>query len=114
MVAKPVEHPGSKQSRVFNLQTIALHTVDESPRGKSHRSGLGKSLVQSALSPLGSVSKLNPCTWRKQSPLQQNTAHTHTHVVTLLQAYPVQSSIVLYLSLWAFESLILLPDWKAW
>lgn len=78
MVAKPVEHPGSKQSRVFNLQTIALHTVDESPRGKSHRSGLGKSLVQSALSPLGSVSKLNPCTWRKQSPLQQNTAHTHT------------------------------------
>lgn len=32
-----------------------------------------------------------------------------THVVTLLQA-----SIVLYLSLWAFESLNLLPDWKAW
>lgn len=37
-----------------------------------------------------------------------------THVVALLQAHPAQSSIVPYLSLWAFESLNLLPDWKAW
>lgn len=43
------------------------------------------------------------------------TATEHcTHVVTLLQVCSVQSSVVLYLSLWAFESLNLLPDWKAW
>lgn len=41
-------------------------------------------------------------------------AKHRTHVVTLLQAHPAQSSIVPYLSLWAFESLNLLPDWKAW
>lgn len=57
------------------------------------------------------------CTQKKGGKKKKQSlfaAEHHTHVVTLLQAHPAQSSIVLYLSLWAFESLNLLPDWKAW
>lgn len=51
---------------------------------------------------------------KKREKVKLVAAEHHTHVVTLLQAHPAQSSLVLYLSLWAFESLNLLPDWKAW
>lgn len=53
----------------------------------------------------GSVSKLNPCTGRKQSSLLLNTC---CYTIAGLSS-PIQYSTVPIT-----ESLNLLPDWKAW
>lgn len=86
-------------------------SVEENPRERERERQREKSLLASP----ELAAKLCFQTQSMHVEKAKLTATEHcTHVVTLLQACPVQSSIVLYLSLLAFESLNLPPDRKAW
>lgn len=94
---------------------LQKESVEESPReGERGREKTETEMLGSLLASPALAAKLCFQTQSMQVEKAKLTATEHCTHIILLQASPVQSSIVLYLSLLAFESLNLPPDWKAW